>query len=253
RIWFRLGWTYMAGLIQPENAIDAFNHVVAIDKRDDSALVNLATCYSLLRQFDRAVETYHQAFALDPNDLFGIFVNGEYGAALMQIGRLAEAQDAFEKMSASKDSLSRARGLRSLAFLDMYRGRYAAAIARLRDAIPLSQAAGATVSVYRDRLILVHAMLATGRTEEAKREVSAVDALIKKDAFGPEWLVKLTKTYARMGNVREAGRIAALMPAGIGNAVVASSTNRNTTRDQAFVDIAQAEIAIAEKKPADAV
>jgi tetratricopeptide (TPR) repeat protein len=238
---------------QPENAIDAFNHVVAIDKRDDTALVNLATCYSIKRDFQRAVYTYRQAFALDPDDMFGMFVNGEYGAALMQTGRLADAQDAFDKMAASKSSLARARGLRSLAFLDMYRGRYASAIARLREAIPLNQAALAIVSVYRDRLILVHAMLATGRTEDAKRELSAIDALLKKEAFGPEWLVNLAKTYARMGNVRDAGRIAALMPAGIGNTVVASSANRNTTQDQAFYEIAQAEVAIAQKKPAEGV
>jgi tetratricopeptide (TPR) repeat protein len=65
--------------------------------------------------------------------------------------------------------------------------------------------------------------------------------------------VGLAKIHARTGYVRDAERIAALMPAGIGNAVTASSTNRNTAQDQAFFQIAKAEIAVAKKNPAEGV
>ena len=252
RIWFRLGWTYMAGLQQYEAAADAFSRVIAIDPKDSSALVNLATCYKGLRQFDRAIATYQRAFALNPDDLLGMFVNGEYGAALMHAGRLDEAQAAFEKMAASPTPTARARALRSLAFLDMYRGRYHAAIGRLREAIAINRAGDAAVSVFRDRLIVVRALLALGATADARRELAEVHAAIAAQSFGPEWLQMLVKIDSRLGDVAEAQRVAARMPAVVGNAAVASMTNRNTAHDQGLVALAQAEIELARGRPAQA-
>jgi tetratricopeptide (TPR) repeat protein len=245
RVWFRLGWTYMAGLGQFEAAAEAFARVLRVDPKDSAAAVNLATCYGGLRQFERAVTAYEQAFALNPDEIMGVFVNGEYGAALMHTGRLVEARAAFEKMTTASASVSRARGLRSLAFLDMYQGHYHAAVDRLRQAIALNLAAGGYVSVFRDRLIVVTALQATGSAADARRELSNVHALITRHAFGPEWLQMLVRIEARLGNVAAAERVAGMMPKVIGNVVVGSSSNRNTAADQGLVEIAQAEIEIA--------
>src|SRR5262249_33537468 len=58
RAWFRLGWTYMAGLGQYEDGAKAFSRVLAIDPKDSGAAVNLASCYGGMRQYERAVAAY---------------------------------------------------------------------------------------------------------------------------------------------------------------------------------------------------
>jgi len=253
RTWFRLGWTYMAGLSQYDAAAEAFAHVIAIDPKDSASLVNLASCYAGLRQYDRSIATYQKAFALNPDEMLGMFVNAEYGASLMHADRLSEAQAAFEKMAASSAPYAKSRGLRSLAFLDMYRGHYHAAIDRLRQAVTLNEASDAYVSVFRDRLILVTALLATGSTAEARGELSRAHDLIRKQSFSPEWLMSLAKVEARLGNVPAAERVIAMMPKLIGDAVVASAANRNTGHDQGALELAQAEIEIARRQPAKGV
>lgn len=42
-VWFRLGWTQMATLRRYEQAVEAFNRVIAIDPFHSAALINLAT------------------------------------------------------------------------------------------------------------------------------------------------------------------------------------------------------------------
>ena len=54
--WFRIGWTYLAGVHQPDLAVDAFNHAIALNPSNANALVNLATAYSGLDKNREAVE-----------------------------------------------------------------------------------------------------------------------------------------------------------------------------------------------------
>ncbi len=64
--WFRLGWTYLAGVHQPESAVEAFERAIALNPSNASAYVNLATSYSALRNDQEAVKHYQQAFDLSP-------------------------------------------------------------------------------------------------------------------------------------------------------------------------------------------
>jgi tetratricopeptide (TPR) repeat protein len=249
-VWFRLGWTYMAGLHQAQNAIEAFERALAIDPRNIGAMLNLATCYGGLGQYERAAAAYEKAFAIKPDELLGQYVNNEYGAVLMHLGRAADAEAAFSKMSSQP--ARRARGLRSLAFLSMFRGHYGDALRLLHEAIALNQAAGSNVSVYRDRMIVVRALLATGKKEEVQRELTQVTALIAHMDFGPEWLASLATVQSRLGNVREGERLVGLMMRSVGNVVAAATTNRSTTREAGFVDVARAELLAAQHKAEDA-
>jgi len=249
-VWFRLGWTYMAGLHQDPNAIEAFERVLALDPKNTGAILNVATCYGALRQYERAAATYEKAFAIRPDELLGLYVNNEYGAVLINLGRVTDAETAFTKMASQP--ATRARGLRSLAFLNMFRGHYSDALRLLREAIALNQAAGANVSVYRDRMIVVRALLAKGRKEEVQRELTQVNALIARMEFGPEFLGPLAGVQSRLGNVREAERLVALMTRSAGDVVSAATTNRSTTREAGFVDAARAELLAAQHKSDDA-
>src|SRR5439155_23572648 len=132
RAWFRVGWTQMAGLSQPEPAIDAFRRSLALNSSDPSARINLATCFRGLGRDQEAVQEYEKGFAIDPQLVTGEFVNNEYGFTLVRVGEIDKAAGIFAKMIATPGK--KARGLRSLALLEMYRGRYDAALARLREA-----------------------------------------------------------------------------------------------------------------------
>ena len=252
RAWFRLGWTYMAGLGQYQVAANAFTRVTDIDSKDSSAWVNLGSCYAGLRQYQRAVEMYQKAFSLNPDDVLGMFVNGEYGAALIHLGRVSDAEAVFARLVAHPDPVAKARGLRSMAFAQMYRGHYRQAVGTLRQAIALNTEAGATVSAYRDRMIAVAVLQDLGATAEVRRELAAATTMIAQQPFGPEWLFSLVRVHARLGNIREAQRITALMTARSGNAVTASTTNRNVARDEGYVQLARAELELAQQRPAEA-
>jgi tetratricopeptide (TPR) repeat protein len=79
-----------------------------------------------------------------------------------------------------------------------------------------------------------------------------VNALIARMDFGPEWLTSLAVVQSRLGNVREGERLVALMTRSVGNVVSGASTNRSTTREAGFVDLARAELLTVQHKSDDA-
>jgi tetratricopeptide (TPR) repeat protein len=252
RAWFRLGSTLMTGLSQYDAAAAAFKRVTDIDPNNSSAWINLASCYGGLRQHDQAVATYDRTFALAPEFLTGQYVNGEYGSALVHVGRIEDARQAFERMTAAPDALRRARGRRSMAFLLMHLGQYRAAAAELRQAIQLNEANNFLPSAFRDRVILAQALLALGGRDEALRELAAADQLIAKLSPEPEWLSRMAKIRARLGQVGDAQRMADRIADAIGNAVADSSANRNVAADQGHLDLARGEIELALGRPGQA-
>jgi eukaryotic-like serine/threonine-protein kinase len=250
RAWFRLGWTQMAGLGEPEAAIESFKRSLALNPSDPSTRVNLATCYMGLRRYREGVDEYERAFAVDPELLTGEFVNSEYGFTLVQLGQIDKASETFAKMVAAGN---KARGLRSLALLDMYRGRYAAALPRLREAILISQTNGARVSEYRDRLFLVRALDAGGLSDAAGAELAVIDRLIAQTALGPEWISMAAKIEARRGRLPQVRKLLETMSKTGADMTAGSSTNRDAARDTMYFDLVRGEIALAERRPADAV
>ena len=135
-------------------------------------------------------------------------------------------------MKAQPEPLKKARAHRSQAFLEMYRGRYDLAIAELRQAIVINATLGATISEFRDRLILTRALDAKGRSREAGVELAAVDRLIARLSLGPEWLRFPAAIQARRGDVRRARRLVDLMTKTSGAATADSTTNRNIAQDR---------------------
>lgn len=249
RGWFRLGWTYMAGLGRFEKAIEAFQHVIELKPRESGAYVNLATAYAGLKQSQKALDFYEKAFILTPAFRTDISINHEYGFTLVKLGRLDEAARLFEEMRAAPEPLKNARGARSAALLEMLRGRYSRAATALRQAILFNQTNEAPVSEYRDRLLLVRALRAGGKTAAARAELASVDRLISRLTLGPEWMQMAITLRARLGDTAAARRLLATMVKHVGNPTADSSMNRNTQLDAAHVDRARAEIALAEGAP----
>jgi tetratricopeptide (TPR) repeat protein len=185
--------------------------------------------------------------------LLGQFVNHEYGSTLIHLGRLDDAAAVFLKMRAQPDATSKARSYRSMAFLEMYRGRYDAAIKELRQAVLIDQSNQFGVSEYRDRLILARALAAKGMAPAAASELDAATRLRTTLSLGPEWLRMLAKLEARRGRVKEARRLVDEMSKRAWDATASSSANRSMEEDQTYINQAQGEVALAERRFDEAI
>ena len=247
--WFRLAWTEMAALRRYADAIEHFKRVIELNPAESGAHVNLATAYGGLDDYASALTSYDRAFQLTPSLILGIFINHEYGFTLVKAGRLAEAEAVFERMKTEAPPSQQARGYRSAAFLEMCRGRYAAAIQQLHRSIALHRTHKASVSEYRDRVILFSALRASGQTRAADEEWKAIEPLPRSLTLGPEWLWNLSKQLARSGRRDEASRLVGLMRQTSANATAASAANRNAASDDAYIELASAELDLAAGRP----
>jgi tetratricopeptide (TPR) repeat protein len=135
----------------------------------------------------------------------------------------------------------------------MYRGRYATALPRLREAILINHTNGSGVSEYRDRLFLIRALEAKGLSRAAGAELEAVDNLIARTSLGPEWLSMTAKIRARSGRVQDAKKLLAMMSRTAADTTTGSSANRDAARDAVYFDIVRGELALAEGRPGEAV
>jgi eukaryotic-like serine/threonine-protein kinase len=254
RGWFRFGWTLMAGLSQYRQAEEAFRRVIAINPRDASAYVNLASTLSGQQQHQASREAYQKAFDLNPAMFTDTFVNHEYGFTLVRAGDLEGAAAAFRKMKEVSEPRDRKmRGMRSLALLEMYRGHYASAISELREAVLLHKTYGFGTSEFRDRLFLARALAAKGQMAASRTEIDAARALAARLTLGPEWLSALGRLDARFGRLGEARDMLALTERAAGNTLTDSSVNRNLQQDPVQVMGLKGEIARAERKYPEAI
>ncbi len=247
RALFRVSWTRMATLGEFDKAIAGFTRVVALEPNDSAAWVNLATSYGGKGDLENSMRSYEKAFTLNPSLILGVFINHEYGFALVEAGKIAEAEALFVRMTKEADPPSlRARGFRSLALLEMYRGRYVAAVERLRHAIAIDQTYHQEVGEYRERLFLVTALDALGRSREGAAEWAALDRRIATLTLTPDWLARPIKMKARRGDIAGAKRLLQAMLKTTGRTTADASVSRNTGLDRAWVDVAQAELDMAE-------
>lgn len=251
--WFRLGWTHMAALNQPELGAEAFRRALAIDPSDASSLVNLATCYGGMKRPREAVEAYQKAFDLRPDFLTGQYINHEYGFTLVQLGEIDRAAGVFETMTRHANRSFGARGHRSLAMLQMYRGRYEAAAGHLREAILIQRAEGGWLSEFRDHLFLATALAMRGDRSGSLEAIAAADRISRERTLAPNWLHLLGRAHARLGRVREAERALKQVAAAAGDVTAASGVSRSTRGDEMSVRLLRGEVALARGRVGDAV
>ena len=182
------------------------------------------------------------------------FVNHEYGFTLVRAGDVDGAAAAFRRMKEVTEPRDRKmRGMRSLALLEMYRGRYASAVAELRQAVVLHSTYGFATSEFRDRLFLARAYVAKGQMAQSRAQMEAARALATRLTLGPEWLSALGRVAARAGEVAEARQVLSFAQKAAGNTLTDSSVNRNLQQDPVQVMGLQGEIARAERRYPEAI
>jgi serine/threonine protein kinase/tetratricopeptide (TPR) repeat protein len=245
--WFRLGYVYQV-TNRPVPAIEAFKKVIELSPSDAPAFIDLASCYALMGKNDDALASYERAFQLNPADITGQFVNHEYGFLLVQMGMIQRARETFEKMLATNDAGKRARGRRSLALLNMYQGKYAAAKEHLREAILMNKASETKLSEMRDHLFLASVFQTKGAVGDFGREMSEVRRLQKEINVEPYFLYLTGRMYARMGQAREASQLLQELSARLGDVEAASGLDRSDRDDQACHNLLQGELELLQKR-----
>jgi tetratricopeptide (TPR) repeat protein/tRNA A-37 threonylcarbamoyl transferase component Bud32 len=245
--WFRLGYAYLV-TSQPSRAIDAFQHDLALNPVDSAAMVNVATALSVEGENDKAVAAYQRAFAIDGSFRTADFVNGEYGFLLARMGRTAEAEETFKLMLTSGLDTKKARGLRSLGLLAMYRGRYSEAVGFLTDAANLNRTGHVGLSELRDRLFLVSVQRTRGRQTEANKELEAAVRLTNELKLGISWLYETGKALVRAGHIDRATGMLRTATARLGDMAVVTALNQSNRTDEATVKALSGEIELGRRR-----
>jgi tetratricopeptide (TPR) repeat protein len=195
----------------------------------------MATAYKTLGRLPEAIDAYTRAFQLDPAYLTTGNVSREYGFALVAAGEREKARTLFTSLL---DSLNtRESGLRSLAFLDLYEGKYTSARSLLAQALMLDEGKKTEpLSVTREHLEL--AILAAGE-DDARQEERELDAAMTNfKVISPKVILGtwIGSEYVRAGLLRKGEEIAA---------VIAPLVDGRDPKQVAYAGVLQGEVALA--------
>ena len=221
-------------------AIGQYEQVLRIAPDDAKTLIDLATAYKSLGQYQKALDAYAQAFRLEPGWLSSGNINREYGFTLVALGQDDKAVQAFTAMLAKPETQS--NGLRSLAMLDLYHGRYAAARQRLEQELKIQETKPDVFHAARIHFLLAVIAQGEGDSRGQMEQLDASVAHLKE--IGPKvaWAALVGQEYARAGAAGKAEKLA--------ESVSASVDPRNS-EDSVYFHVLQAEVTLA-KGDADA-
>ncbi len=224
-------------------AAEEFRQAIRIDPFHAHAMINLASSYRMLDRLDEAMAQYAKAFALQPGWITFGNLNHEYGFAWVAAGDLAKAREVFGLAIAHGDS--KAGGLRSMALLHMYAGRYREARARLTESILLSATERQHLREARSRLYLAILLEGAGGVGAPEKELDRAAEALRKWPNPAPWLeARIGAAYARAGAVLKATQMWRRID---------SQGGGRSPSDIADLNILEGEIALAQGRDAQAV
>ena len=127
-------------------AIEQRKRILAIAPDDGGTWIEMATAYATL-EISRCGPGLSRAFEIAPDWLSAGNINREYGLALVGNGEEQKAIAIFSDLLTKPDK--RENGLRSLALLDLYHGRYSDAQSRLAEALQIDENEGDVFAAAR--------------------------------------------------------------------------------------------------------
>jgi DNA-binding winged helix-turn-helix (wHTH) protein/tetratricopeptide (TPR) repeat protein len=191
------------------DGIEQYNQALRVLPDFAHAYIGIATAYKRLGRYPDALQAYSKAFEIEPQLLTSGNINREYGFALVANGEGDKAQQVFSVLLDKPET--RENGLRSVAFLDLYHGRYASARSRFEQSLDLMKAKDSPLGVARLHLLLAIVAEGQGDTKGQRQNLDAAMAGLKviqeKVVFG----AMLGDAFARTSSVDQAAKIVALI------------------------------------------
>jgi DNA-binding SARP family transcriptional activator len=205
--WYNLGSLLMRQGRSKEG-ISALREALANDSMFANAWINLAGIYQLSGFIDSALDAYSRAARIDTIRFRrGGNVNQEWGMALLRAGRESAAESLYRTAAQVGAPLLRAGGQRSLAWLEMYRGRYGEAARLLDEAARIGEAERSVLSSARNRWILASVLLDRGDRRAAIMQLDRAESLLNSLAVTPSLVFYLGHLRLRTGDATGARRL----------------------------------------------
>jgi DNA-binding winged helix-turn-helix (wHTH) protein/tetratricopeptide (TPR) repeat protein len=224
------------------DAIEQYKQVLRVAPDFAHAYIGIATAYKGINNFPAALQAYSKAFEIDPQLLIAGNINREYGFALVANGEDQKAEQVFSALLAKPET--RQNGLRSLAFLDLYHGRYASAQSRLQQSLEILNTQNSPLSVGRVHLLLATVAEGKGDAKGQRQNLDAALAELRavqsKVVFG----AMLADAYARAGFMDQAQKIAA---------IITPIADQHSSEQLGYVHLVQGDIALAAGKHDEAI
>jgi len=217
-----------------QEAIEQFKQVLQLAPDYASAYIGIATANNGLGNYPAALEAYAKAFEIEPNWLTAGNINREYGFALVANGEDQKAEQVFTELLAKPDM--RENGLRSLAFLDLYHGRYSSAESRLEHSLEILKTQNSPLSVARVHLLLSIVAEGKGDTKTQHRHLDAAVVGLSKIQSKVVFGAMIGDACARAGFTDEAQQIAAL---------ITPLADPHSSEQMGYVHLLQGDIALA--------
>jgi DNA-binding winged helix-turn-helix (wHTH) protein/tetratricopeptide (TPR) repeat protein len=227
---------------RPADAIEQYKQVLRIVPDFAHAYIGIATAYKRLGNFPAGLQAYSKAFEIEPQWMTAGNINREYGFALVANGEDQKADQVFSALLAKPET--REKGLRSLAFLDLYHGRYARAEDRLQQSLAILKPQNSPLSVARVYLLL--AIVAEGKGDAKGQRQNLDSALAELKAIQSKVVygAMLGDTYARAGLVDQAEKIAA---------IITPLADQHNSEQMGYAHLLEGDIALATGKHEKAI
>jgi DNA-binding SARP family transcriptional activator/Tfp pilus assembly protein PilF len=223
--WYSHG-SVLLGQYRCREAIPSFRRALEFDSLFTNGHLSLATCLQLAGPIEESLAAYAAAGRSDSLALFRGNINHEWGTGLVRAGRPEAAESAYRRMTEQGRPGERARGFRSLAWLEIYRGRFRRAVSHLEEAIRLNHADAVALSILRNQVILSQTLLALGEDRRGLRMLDSATARARALQPAPAFML-----YLGMAQLR-AGRIAAASAslAAVNAAMIPTALNDRAVR-----------------------
>jgi eukaryotic-like serine/threonine-protein kinase len=190
---------------QLQDALEQYKELVRIAPNNPTIYIDIATTYNGIGNFAEAVRNYEQAFTLDPSWKTNQNINHEYGMTLFRVGDEPKARETFELAFAKPDL--KPKGLRSLAWLDLYHGKYAAAKPRLQEALLSDENFKWSLSILREHNLLAIVAGGQGDRPAQIRELDLAVPFLATAGAQVRAGLWLGTQYVRAGSVAKAAEI----------------------------------------------
>jgi DNA-binding winged helix-turn-helix (wHTH) protein/tetratricopeptide (TPR) repeat protein len=217
-----------------QEAIEQLQQVLQLAPDYAGAYIGIATANKGLGNYPAALQAYAKAFEIEPQWLTAGNINREYGFTLVANGEDQKAEQVFTPLLAKPDT--RENGLRSLAFLDLYHGRYSSAQSRLEHSLEILKTQSSPLSVARVHLDLSIVAEGQGDSKAQRRQLDAAVASLNEIQSKVVFGAMLGDACARAGFTDLAEKIAAL---------IAPLADPHSSEQTGYLHLLQGDIALA--------